>query len=540
MKVTLYTSSSEKNRLDKSPYLERIGTISGVLRDSSSIINPVITFEIRDIMISDLKVVNDDEEIVQDDQSRNVVFDIVWKGFISKTNYAYIDAFERYYYITDIIAVSNELFEIHFKSDPLMTFKDQIRALKGYVTRNEFDFNRFIEDQNLTVYMNKAVTEYEPIPREGDEEDPSTVNTTLATGYPDLVTNGVLTTVTKYDLNYGNVVSSPADDLPTIRTDAFYSRGITASYVGRPDYISEALQQVSNFGHSNYLEFIKSFVAYPFNIPKTDTLTLIGFGDNLFSEASQETQTQYNFAHVNPSLSEYFIIADFYAPEPASFKDYPPSSVYEIYLPFYGWTELDINVCAGDDLIVYYTVNYQDGSGNVYLYDRTRNRLLFSSPCQIGVKLSWSVSNAEQLEAQKNALGLNLAVGLIGSAVSTGLGVVTGNPVAITGGILGGAKSITGYISSSSMLFPRAHATFAEALNGIYSPLKVKIRKTSRVYNSDDEEYSREFGKTLNQVRLLSSLNGYTRVGQIRLTGIPAFDSEIEEIEKDLADGVIL
>lgn len=533
MKVTLYISSSEKNRLDKTSYLDSIGMLSGVLKDASSVVNPIITFEIRELMT--LKVMSDDEDLVQDDLSRNVVFETVWKNFVAKTNYAYIDAFGRYYYITDIVALTNELFEIHFASDVLMSFKDQIRALSAYVNRNEFDFDPFIEDNLRPTRMDKSVYEFVPIERD-DEEDPSKVNTRLGTGQPTITSNAVLTTVTNLGPVNSNAISAPTLDLPFIRTDSFVSSYTSASYVGSVDKFSAIFESIRQAGKQNYFNFIKSFVAYPFNIPGTSDTHPIGFGEEAYNPTP--ILPILNCPWTYSKLGQYFVISDFMAPTPTGFTDFAPSSIYEIYLPFYGWTDLDVNVCGGHNLIVYYSVNYEDGSGNVYLYDVSNERLIFSSPCQIGIKIAWSISNAEELEAQKNALGLNLAVGLLGSTVSTGLGVVTGNPVSITGGIMGGIKTVTGYISSSSMLFPKASATFNGGFSTIFAPIKVKIRKTSRIY-SPDTGFAHQFGKPLNQVRALSSLSGYTRVGQIHLDGISgAFSGEMDDIETLLANGV--
>ncbi len=533
MKVTFYISSSEKNRLDKTSYLDSIGTLSGVLKDASSVVNPIITFEIREIMT--LKVIDDALRFVKDSTNQFVIADVAWKNFVAKTNYAYIDAFGRYYYITDIVALTNELFEIHFASDVLMSFKDQIRALSAYINRNEFVFDPFIEDNLRPTRMDKSVYEFIPIERD-DEEDPSKVNTQLGTGQPTIDSNTVLTTVTSLGPINSNAIPAPSLELPFIRTDSFISGATSASYVGSVDHFDAIFKEIIREGKQNYFTFIKSFVAYPFNIPGTSDTHPVGFGDDGFNPTPEFPV--YKCPWTYSKLGQYFVISDFIAPTPSGFADFAPSSIYEIYLPFYGWTDLDVNICGGHNLIVYYSVNYEDGSGNVYLYDVSDDRLIFSSPCQIGIKLAWSVSNAQEIEAQKNALGLNLAVGILGSTVSTGLGVVTGNPVSITGGIMGGIKTVTGFISSSSMLFPKASATFNGGFSTLFAPLKVKIRKTSRIY-SPDTGFAHQFGKPLNQVRALSSLSGYTRIGQIHLDGISgAFSGEMDDIETLLANGV--
>ena len=66
---TLYKNSAEMHRVDKSAYLELVGTVSGVFRDETSITNISITIQY------------------------DTVIDF---------NYVYIPAFNRYYYVTDI------------------------------------------------------------------------------------------------------------------------------------------------------------------------------------------------------------------------------------------------------------------------------------------------------------------------------------------------------------------------------------------------------------------------------------------------------
>lgn len=539
MKVTLYISSSEKNRLDKTSYLVGIGTLSGVLKDASSVVNPIITFEIRELMT--LKVMSDDEDLVQDDQSRNVVFETVWKNFVAKTNYAYIDAFGRYYYITDIIALTNELFEIHFASDVLMSFKNQIKALPAYINRNEFEFNSLMFDAEVPSSAQETVSEYVPIEIVPGEEETDVVNTKLLTGTNELVNNVVMTNVSHASfMSYSTATGTPdIDYLPNTRTGAFNARGVSYSYVCSMDVFEAIFFRIWVDNKENYLNFIKSFVAYPFNVPlRTEggqpQKYNVRFGDDHFTDTALQTYV------VESPIGQYFVTNHFYAPTISSFKDASPSSVYEIYLPFYGWTELLIRDCESDELIVYYSVNYEDGSGVVYLYDLSKHRLLFSSPCQIGVRLSWSVSNAQELTNQKNALVLNTILSATGSMVSIVGGGLAGNPIAIGLGAVNMAKTFGNLATTGASLLPRASAKFQGGLSTLFAPIQVKIRKTTKSFINDDSAFAHQFGKPLNQVRALSSLSGFTRVGQIHLEGIPAFSGELDQIESYLFEGVYL
>lgn len=92
MHLNLYNNQSEKNEINKQ--LSTLYTLEGTLRDKTSILNPII--------------------VVESD------------NFIGNANYAYIQEFSRYYFITDIKCIRENLFEIMMKVDVLMSFKDDI------------------------------------------------------------------------------------------------------------------------------------------------------------------------------------------------------------------------------------------------------------------------------------------------------------------------------------------------------------------------------------------------------------------------------
>lgn len=128
--IIMMTNNSEKNRLTKDT--TTIATLSGVLRSGSSIIDPVIT--------------------CSGDVSSYV-----------NCNYMEISEFGRYYFINDIIAVSNNLFEIHAHVDVLSSFATEIRSNKAIITRQEKRWNLLLNDGSFRTYQNPMVTTH-PFP----------------------------------------------------------------------------------------------------------------------------------------------------------------------------------------------------------------------------------------------------------------------------------------------------------------------------------------------------------------------------------------
>lgn len=125
MNVTLYTNSSPDNAISKT--LAQISSNEFVFKESSSILNPVI--RLSGLNVADLK----------------------------DCNYMYIGDLSRYYYITNIQTVRNNLVEVSGRVDPLMSFKDEILSNTAIISRNEKAWNLFINDGVLKTYQNPQI-----------------------------------------------------------------------------------------------------------------------------------------------------------------------------------------------------------------------------------------------------------------------------------------------------------------------------------------------------------------------------------------------
>lgn len=128
--ITLQTNLSEKNRLDKT--ITDITTVTGTLKDRTSILNPTILIE----------------------------------GDISSViacNYMTIPTFGRSYFVNDIVSVHNNLYEISAHVDVLTTYKTGIRANTGITKRQASNYNLYLDDGSLKIYNNpKIVTKVFP------------------------------------------------------------------------------------------------------------------------------------------------------------------------------------------------------------------------------------------------------------------------------------------------------------------------------------------------------------------------------------------
>lgn len=124
--INLYKNSAEPNKVDKTAELSTVGTISGVLRQECSLIDPEI--------------------IIQYDKPPDF-------------NYCYIAKFGRYYYVENIVSMRQNLWRVRLRCDVLMTYKTQILNLTARIARQQYTYSYrqidseipFTNDPEITV-----------------------------------------------------------------------------------------------------------------------------------------------------------------------------------------------------------------------------------------------------------------------------------------------------------------------------------------------------------------------------------------------------
>ena len=126
MTLTLYSNASEYASLDKD--ITQLIVLSGILREESSFIDPVI--------------LNEDID-----------------EFIPEMNYAYIQDFGRYYFITNIESVRQGLWRVSFHVDVLGTYKDAIRENYGIIERNENMYDLQLNDGLFVTRQNPRIVQ---------------------------------------------------------------------------------------------------------------------------------------------------------------------------------------------------------------------------------------------------------------------------------------------------------------------------------------------------------------------------------------------
>lgn len=124
--VSFGSTSSEKRELDKT--VSYSVTLTGTLRNASSVVDPVIVI----------------------DQSAST---------LATCNYMSIPTFGRYYFITDVVALSDQLCEVHGHCDVLSTYKAGIRTNRAIIGRSaqEGNWNLFLTDPMMKVTNKSSI-----------------------------------------------------------------------------------------------------------------------------------------------------------------------------------------------------------------------------------------------------------------------------------------------------------------------------------------------------------------------------------------------
>lgn len=128
MQIILYQTKSETNKINKT--LSAPLTLNVVrLLDDTSIMTPIIDV-------------------------RNSI------GNLSAKNYAYIQAFQRYYFINSYEILSNEIVRLHLTVDVLMSFKNDINNLSVIAERSTNKGNVYLNDEQYPTLVQQNRTVY--------------------------------------------------------------------------------------------------------------------------------------------------------------------------------------------------------------------------------------------------------------------------------------------------------------------------------------------------------------------------------------------
>lgn len=205
-----------------------------------------------------------------------------------------------------------------------------------------------------------------------------------------------------------------------------------------------------------------------------------------------------------------------------SFFDYSPHTKYNIYLPYIGIEPLDPDEITGKDIRVVYHIDILTGS--LICYVKVGNAVMYEYQGSCGQTIPINGSDFTRV-----FVGAVQIAGNVAGMVSTG-GASAG---AIAGGLLSSTSTAAGMkpnIEKSGSL------SGSGGFLGNQKPFIIK-ETPRQCMPLSQQKYT---GFPSYQTQRLGSLHGYTEVEAVNLSGIPANDSELSEIESLLKGGVYL
>lgn len=520
--INLYVNTAENDRVDKSNYLTQVGTLVGVFKEETSVMNPQIIIEYG-------------------------VIDF---------NYIYIPLLNRYYYINEIISVRNNLWRIKLNCDVLMSFKTEILNLECYISRNEYKNNPYIEDTLLPLLFNRDIVEIESPVYEGLK------NYQFTNGFTIFINTIYQNEAVETMIGSRKINVLPFNNSGDILGKAYsYQEGETAfnivSYIRTDENLEKNIGRLVNFMHI-YSEtmgsYVLSLVCLPIKNPTSTFLWVNGAQENNeipVGDGNPTVDIPCVTGKPTGSLPPFELNIITFTPKFNNFLDYEPYSKYEIYLPYYGWLTLKSTDILNKQVHVIYKLQTDGSSGMVFV--TTDTKLLFSSEISIAVVFPISTTNKEIIDRQATSQLLNMIMSGVMGTASIGFGggmALTGAKLGtqlmglgiMAGGIQQGLKGMTSGFSNLNELIETGSGSVGSNKSSAWNPKKVRTRITSPQIAVDDlEKYSKYIGRPLQENYTLNELNGYTIVGGVHVENIGlATEEEKTEIEKTLRSGFIL
>ena len=279
----------------------------------------------------------------------------------------------------------------------------------------------------------------------------------------------------------------------------------------------ERLQSLGNFLFSSSfldnillinnspIENILSIKALPFTISGTTEAIKLGNVDTGINGEKCSECLKY-------TLGSFTINEKYH-----SFLDYAPFTSVEIYLPFIGLCDLDINVLVNRTISINYIVDCITGSLKVQLLYNSKPLYQFNGT--IGVDIPIASSNRAQVE-----------LGLLSSGIGAVSSIASGN---VMGAIYSGLNMASSQYHTNTSGCASANTDFH---NNRTCYVIVNRPKADTI-----SSYNSTHGKPCNLTKRLGNLNGMTKVNKdVQLKNISCTEEERNLLRELLTNGIIL
>lgn len=334
-------------------------------------------------------------------------------------NYTAFKIENRYYNITDVRSVRNNLFEVSGEVDVLATYKANILATTAYVIYDSTN-NTELPDNRLPMKTSKSVdvaTAACPFVPDGGCFILSLTGSHGTTGVYKVSENqlgALIDDISEIWDNFFNYPDAPdKPDVPDYTDDFLENISLAVRYwaddfMWYVEYIKQAICQF--FGSGNIAENIRECKYIPFNVGTTSGGNIIYLG----TFETQQTLGKLNTETVHRTTSVAI---------PWQASDYRRRSPYTeiyLYLPYIGMVKLSSeNLVGQSSLSVSYTLALRDGSLIVTV--SSGGEIIGQYSGNVGASVPVGVSNINLPKAAQSVISgvtsaVNKNIGQVGMA----------------------------------------------------------------------------------------------------------------------------
>lgn len=556
MTIIFYNFTAEDILADKTEFLQELRTMSGCyFKQPASILAPYITIQ----------------STVQP---------------IELGNYCFIEDLNKYYFIVDIVSINNNLWGLQLKEDVLMTYKHQFLQLTAYIARQENIYNKYMIDSyrpvndKLSVSVSKIKDSLSSTADLVFGKEPYFVVTYMNDFIENIVVNRE-----NYDKGYVGITDNVPD------SELFPNNKGTTSIITNDFVFAFQILNAINKS-SEFASFITSIYMLPMDrdyvIGNTTPETQITIHGVPFTFKTGGAYNKYTIilrerinnntitTSGNTMEKEFRLSLKKYLFN--DYRDFEPYTLYEIYLPYYGWYNIKGEILQTlKQPVARYVFDQTNGVCTIYLIEQDKY-ILDTISFDFMIQVPKNSSNLAEIQRADNAKQLQLISKVIMTAISTaGAAAVAGISAGATAAIGGlhGANTIaakSANINSNAKLESGAISAGFSGTNDLigsavdYATFKIMnvprgvpqevrstylrffgcpyflMRKSTKTIMDDNEYvwFRALHGAPLYSIRGLSALKGFTVVQDIHLTGVIATEEEKALLLNTLKNGVIL
>lgn len=415
-------------------------------------------------------------------------FDLGLTSDPSQYNYAYIPAFERYYFVEEWY-FDRALWTASLRVDVLATYKSAIGSSSLYVMRAAGANDGNIID---TLYPAKTGCSYSSDTKTNPWQSANcfvvgvvTKEATMGSLKYYVLGSGQLTTMCQSLMDKDNIITAANGfDLTEL------SQGLQLSLVDPIQYVKTCI--MLPVAYTDMADYGAAEQVYVYNFTP-------GLIQGIVIQPNTKVSKSYSFTiPKHPDTNSR-----------GNYVNSAPFTSLTLTIPPWGTIDIDTSVTANASTL-YVDVDLDPITGKAILVVKANNIILNRLECQVGVPISLSSVTRDYIGTATSALG----------AVSGMISGFTGN----VSGFIGAASGLGNAVES---IMPRAQTI---GTTGSFVSNRGDFRLDAQFFRPVDDDNTHN-GRPLCQMKTISSLSGYMLIqdGDVATNGTSAEDAMIRQ-----------